>query len=159
MGAARAVKTPFRNVVLGVDGSRHARRALARLAALVPDPRGRVTAVSVVEPMRSPSLGLLPGAVRGRIAGELARLEAGRRAAADKHLAAAAAELGRAGWTVRRQVRAGVPTAEILAAVEETGADLLVLGARGVTGVDRLLLGSVAEGCLKRAPTAVLIVP
>jgi nucleotide-binding universal stress UspA family protein len=42
--------------------------------------------------------------------------------------------------------------------VAATGADLLVLGARGVGGVTRLLLGSVAEGALGRAPVSVLVV-
>jgi nucleotide-binding universal stress UspA family protein len=33
-----------------------------------------------------------------------------------------------------------------------------VLGARGFRGVERLLLGSVADGALRRAPVSVLVV-
>jgi ATP-dependent RNA helicase DeaD len=38
------------------------------------------------------------------------------------------------------------------------GADVLVVGARGVGGVERLLLGSVAERVVSRAPVPVLVV-
>jgi nucleotide-binding universal stress UspA family protein len=52
----------------------------------------------------------------------------------------------------------GVPLGELLAATHATRADVLVLGARGVGGLERLLLGSVAEGALSRSPVSVLIV-
>jgi nucleotide-binding universal stress UspA family protein len=42
-------------------------------------------------------------------------------------------------------------------AVAEARPDLLVLGARGTSGIGRLLLGSVAEGALDQAPVSVLI--
>jgi nucleotide-binding universal stress UspA family protein len=71
---------------------------------------------------------------------------------------AVARRLERAGWRVRTEVRAGVPIEEMLAAVDETGADLLALGARGVGGVTHILLGSVAEGALKRSPVPTLVV-
>jgi nucleotide-binding universal stress UspA family protein len=35
---------------------------------------------------------------------------------------------------------------------------VLVIGARGTGGVERLLLGSVAEGAVARAPMSVLVV-
>jgi nucleotide-binding universal stress UspA family protein len=52
----------------------------------------------------------------------------------------------------------GVPLPEVLAAIRAARADTLVLGARGVGGVERLLLGSVAEGALSQAPVPVLLV-
>ena len=36
--------------------------------------------------------------------------------------------------------------------------DVLVIGARGTGGIERLLLGSVAEGAMARAPMSVLVV-
>jgi nucleotide-binding universal stress UspA family protein len=148
----------LRSVVLGVDGSASARRAAQFLARLAPAPRGTVTAVTVVEAMRLPSLGLLPAGVRVQIAAEARRQEAVTRARALRTVEAAARPAARAGWRVRASVRSGVPLTELLAAVDETAADLLVLGARGVGGLDRLLLGSVAEAALRRSPVPVLIV-
>ena len=41
---------------------------------------------------------------------------------------------------------------------EEIGADLIVMGTRGLTGLKHVLLGSVAERTLRVAPCAVLTV-
>lgn len=48
---------------------------------------------------------------------------------------------------------------EILRAAKESAADLLVLGSHGLTGVKRLVLGSIAEDVLRHATVPVLIVP
>jgi len=46
----------------------------------------------------------------------------------------------------------------LLATVKQTHGDVLVIGARGVSGLERLLLGSVAEGALNHCPVPVLVV-
>jgi nucleotide-binding universal stress UspA family protein len=53
----------------------------------------------------------------------------------------------------------GAPLSVLLDAVEGLRADVLVVGARGVTGLTHMLLGSVAEGALNRSPVPILIVP
>ena len=52
----------------------------------------------------------------------------------------------------------GVPSAQICAAAEESHADLVVLGTRGKTGLEHLLLGSTAERVVVNAPCPVLTV-
>lgn len=52
--------------------------------------------------------------------------------------------------------RVGVPAEEILNAAEEIGADLIVVGTHGRTGLSRFLTGSVAEVVLRRAKCPVL---
>jgi nucleotide-binding universal stress UspA family protein len=47
----------------------------------------------------------------------------------------------------------------ILDAAERYGADLIVMGTHGRTGLQRVLLGSVAEAVLRRAPVPVVVVP
>jgi nucleotide-binding universal stress UspA family protein len=56
---------------------------------------------------------------------------------------------------VSERVRSGQPASEILAAVEEEGADLLVLCSHGHSGLRRLLLGSVAQQLVRRSPCPV----
>ncbi len=59
---------------------------------------------------------------------------------------------------VERVVEEGDPAATIVRVAEAAGADLIVLGTHGRTGVGRLLMGSVAEAVLRRAACPVLTV-
>ena len=153
-----AARMGFRRVVLGMDGSAHSRRAVAFLTRFQPPPGGRVTVVRVVEPVRVPSMPLVPGAMRAQIAGQADAANRHLVAVARRQVEAAAAALARAGWRARAVVRSGVPLAGLLATVRAERADVLVLGARGAGAVTHFLLGSVAEAALKHAPVEVLIV-
>ncbi|MCX7819768.1 MAG: universal stress protein [Kiritimatiellae bacterium] len=53
----------------------------------------------------------------------------------------------------------GDPVQKILAAAQEFGADLLVMGSHGHGALYDLLVGSVASGVLKHARCPVLVVP
>ena len=148
-----------RAFVLGIDGSTNARRA-ARFVATLPPPRGgRITVVRIEEPMpMPPSAGRLPASVRAMLRSEVAKINDERLARARRDVDAVAASLARRGWRVGKLVRLGAPLAELLAAVAATGAGTLVVGARGTGGMERLLLGSVAEGALNQSPVPVLVV-
>ena len=52
----------------------------------------------------------------------------------------------------------GEPVGEILRLAEAIGCDLIVMGTHGRTGLTRLLMGSVAEHVLRKAPCPVLTV-
>jgi nucleotide-binding universal stress UspA family protein len=60
---------------------------------------------------------------------------------------------------VRIAIATGHPVEEILAAVADPEVELIVMGTHGRTGLDRLLVGSVAEGVLRRAPCPMVVVP
>lgn len=55
-------------------------------------------------------------------------------------------------------IRDGEPADAILRAAHEVGSDLIVMGTHGRTGLDRFLLGSVAEAVLRRAHCPVVTV-
>jgi nucleotide-binding universal stress UspA family protein len=63
-----------------------------------------------------------------------------------------------AGVDVETAVERGRPVRAILDYVEAQDVDLVVMGTRGRSGLDRLLLGSVAEKVLRRSPVPVLTV-
>ena len=63
-----------------------------------------------------------------------------------------------AGVPAEPEVRFGDPAAEIIGAAFEREADLIVMGSRGQTGFERLVMGSVARNVLTHAPQSVLIV-
>jgi nucleotide-binding universal stress UspA family protein len=52
-------------------------------------------------------------------------------------------------------VRAGIADREIVQVASDLGADLVIVGTHGRTGLDRLLLGSVAESVVRHAPCPV----
>ncbi len=62
------------------------------------------------------------------------------------------------GIDVALHVRLGPPCDVVLELQQELGADYLVLGTHGRTGLDHLLMGSVAEQVVRRAPVPVLTV-
>lgn len=52
----------------------------------------------------------------------------------------------------------GKPAAKIVQYATEKGVDLIVIGTQGKRGLERLLLGSVAESVIRTAPCRVLVV-
>jgi nucleotide-binding universal stress UspA family protein len=58
---------------------------------------------------------------------------------------------------VEYRVTDGEPAAEIVRLAAAVNANLIVMGTHGRTGLGRLLMGSVAEAVLRRAPCEVII--
>jgi nucleotide-binding universal stress UspA family protein len=52
----------------------------------------------------------------------------------------------------------GSPGDEIVSAAKSFGADLIVIGSHGRSGLGRVLMGSVAEAVMRHAPCPVLVV-
>lgn len=59
---------------------------------------------------------------------------------------------------VERELRVGVPAQEIVEFAREHNCDLIVMGTHGRTGLSHLLMGSVAENVVRRAPCPVMVV-
>lgn len=62
------------------------------------------------------------------------------------------------GVAVHRSVRVGETVKEMLKFLTEKEIDLVVMGSHGRTGLSHVLLGSIAEAIVRRAPCPVLIV-
>lgn len=124
-------RTPdqVQNVVVCVDGSEHARRALEAFTSLPLAPGVNVTVLSVAD----------------------------GRADADEAVTAGARMLEGRVADVATVVRHGTPTPIILDYLDERLPELVVLGTRGLTGWARLRLGSTASAVVRGAPCASLI--
>ena len=70
----------------------------------------------------------------------------------------AVASLGASGIEGVAHVRSGDAAHEIISAASEWGVDLIVTGSRGLGGLERLLLGSVARNVVLHARCSVLVV-
>jgi nucleotide-binding universal stress UspA family protein len=70
----------------------------------------------------------------------------------------ALAVLEGAGITAELEVREGDAAGELVRAATVSGADLIVVGSRGLSTLPRLVLGSVARKVLLHAPQSVLVV-
>ncbi len=66
--------------------------------------------------------------------------------------------LREAGLDVDTHLRTGHPAENILAAVEDEAADVVTIATHGRTGMRRILLGSIAEKVVRRAPVLVFTV-
>lgn len=79
------------------------------------------------------------------------RLEGSR-----KHLEEMAAQMG--DIKTRTLVTEGKPFVQIIRAAKEEGADMIVLGTHGRSGLAHILIGSTAEKVVRKAPCPVLTI-
>lgn len=77
----------------------------------------------------------------------------------EQRLSHLAGELGDAGWQADSEVRRGEPAAELIAAAQERGADLLLLGSRGHGRLHEFLLGSTALDTARLTPIPMWLEP
>src|SRR3954452_4257363 len=137
------------SIVVGNDGSPDAEAAVRRAAKLAKSEGDRVHLVAAFSDKPSFSEAIRSSAKREPI---------DLRAVAESVLARAERELQEQGVDVITHAREGEPAHVILQLAEEQDADLIVVGARGLTGFQRFLLGSVTSKLAPHAPCSLLIV-
>jgi len=151
-----ARRPTIRRMVVAEDGSATAGLAV-KLATTWPLFRGIPTRAVSVAPVTA-IIGL--GPIRHEAANEMhAEAVDALRAKHDLFARDCARELTDAGVPATPEIRFGDPAAELVAGAIESDADLIILGTRGQSGLERLLLGSVARNVLTHSPTSVLVVP
>lgn len=140
---------PFRKILVPVDFSTHSARAVQVAAELARRYEGSVDLVHVFDPMAYPLPDGYVMFTRPQLDEMFARFDA---ELANYQQAAHAAGASR----VQSHVRQGPCAAEICEFAREGGFDLIVMGTHGRRGLNRLLLGSVAERVLRMASCPVL---
>jgi nucleotide-binding universal stress UspA family protein len=142
----------FKRIVVGTDGSDSAREAIRQAAELARMSGAALDVVSAYEPVpRRRSDGEASGAP------EDVAHEFGPREDVNFALEGAAAIAAKSDIEVTRHPMDGDPADAILAVAEEVGADLIVVGNKGMTGARRFLLGSVPNKVSHHAPCSVFI--
>jgi nucleotide-binding universal stress UspA family protein len=140
----------FKKIILAVDGSENAQRALELTAKLASSSTAAVVIVHAYEPV-SYLLGANPLTYENRVKEHIAWSGQLLKKAHDSLL-----EQGLA--LVTYQILQGSPATAIANAALEDHADLIVMGSRGLTPMAGLLLGSVSERVIGMAHCPVLVV-
>jgi nucleotide-binding universal stress UspA family protein len=135
-------------IVVGTDGSPGATLALERAGALAGEGNGTVHLVTAVHvpTLREP----IASSARTE------RIDLG--GVADSVLARGRRLLEESGVKVETHSRAGDAAEAIIDVAQEVDADLIVVGARGLTGLQRFLLGSVSAKVSHYADRTVMVV-
>ena len=136
---------PFRTILFATDFSAPSNVAFDVGSALARDYKARMIVLHVIEPAAAgysefnPYIG--PEEDKGEAMSKLHAIKAPSSKV-----------------TIEHRLLEGDPATVIAETAAETGADLVVLGTHGRTGLTRLVMGSVAEQVLRRAPCPVLTV-
>ena len=143
----------FDLVVVGTDGSETATKAVERSVELCKQSGAKLSIVSAFAPVSARQLKAeaaeAPADVQWMIH---AREEV------EETLSAAAQIAADGGVEAETFARRGDPADAILDVAEEQGADLIIVGNKGMTGAKRFLLGSVPNRVSHHAPCSVLII-
>ncbi|MBI2312231.1 MAG: universal stress protein [Betaproteobacteria bacterium] len=138
----------LRHLLLATDGSEYSAGAQRVAIALAQRAKARLTAMTMA--LRAEDLELV--GTRG--------LREAQERQAEFRLDAVASASAAAGVPCERLIRYGdEPHFEIINAVEEIGADLIVMGRRGARGLARLMVGDATGKVAGEAPCSVLVVP
>lgn len=140
-------------LVLGVDFSSASERALATAIRMAKEWGARVVLVHALKPLGSPGLDL------GHPPYDAERNESADVTASGGGLADAWLHRVRQQVPAELVVRPGRPVDVLLEAAGRAGARAIVVGSHGATGLERTVLGSVAEGVLARSHVPVVVVP
>jgi nucleotide-binding universal stress UspA family protein len=141
-------------IILAIDESKFSQAAIQSVLHTARPQETEVRVLHVLEPIFVP-----PEAQTWTSLPVYAEMTEQRRQHATELVKRAADSLKAAGFKVcSYAVEDGVPKLTIVDEAKEWGADLIVLGSHGRTGLGRLLLGSVSESVARHAACSVEIV-
>jgi nucleotide-binding universal stress UspA family protein len=130
----------IRTIMVPLDGSEMAEAALPHACLLATEARGTVLLARVV-----------PG-------GPSAAGEEAARAEAEAYLGHVHRHLSATRFAVRTHVATGSPAETLVSLAAQHGAHLIAMGTHGRSGLNRILLGSVADAVLRATALPVLLV-
>ncbi|MBI3417502.1 MAG: universal stress protein [Verrucomicrobia bacterium] len=139
----------IKKILVPTDFSETSRQALRYALAFAAQFGAELTLLHVITP---------PDAYGEYGVVDLAGLVRSLQEASDGELAKLAAAEVPPTVTARTITRSGTPAQEIIATAGENESDLIIVSTHGRTGLKHVLLGSIAENIVRRAPCPVLVV-
>lgn len=143
----------WKKICCGVDFSLPSRLAMFKAAELARQLEGELELVHVHTPPSDAGTDVLAAPVPVEDEGAMALVELENTIAMWRHEAERIS-----GRPVRSTVVPGAPASELVRLARERPFDLVVLGTHGRRGLERLIIGPVAERVVREAPCCVLVV-
>jgi nucleotide-binding universal stress UspA family protein len=159
----KVVAALFKKILVPLDGSEHSLRALEQAAEVAKKFSGRITLIHVYslsfqpivlpEPstLSSPTIPILTGA-------EISKVAEAARALGKRILVDGEERLKLQKVQAEKVLVEGHAVQEIVRVSTEGNFDLIVVGARGISHIKEVLLGSVTDGVIHHARCPVLVV-
>ena len=139
----------LKQILVPIDFSNCSKKALQYALPLAREHQAAITLLYVVPPAYG----------AGEYGGiDYAQLEAGMKQDGERELAKLAVDEVRGEISTDTLVRIGSPAREVVETARSLPADLIVISTHGRTGLKHVLLGSVTEHVVQRAPCPVLVV-
>lgn len=156
-------KPLFEKVLVPLDGSEDALRALETAIQIAKKFDGRITLAHIysvtVTPVIMPEpTTLTPSGVPVVTPAEVSKMAEAAREIGRRILADGMQKVKSEGVQVETTLREGNTVHEIIKLAKEEKFDLIVIGVRGISKLRQLLVGSVSEGVMKQASCPVLVV-
>lgn len=153
----------FERILVPLDGSEHSARALERAVEIAKRFKGKIMLIHVysvsVRPIVLPEPTTLssPG-VPALSTAEVSRIVEASREAGNRILDEGEEKAKAAKVKVEKLLVEGHAVQEIDRVAKEATVDLIVIGARGISKIREILLGSVSDGVIHHATCPVLVV-
>lgn len=143
----------YQHILVAIDESPISYAAVEQAKCLAQDLQAKLTIMSVIAV--DPFVGVDFYKVAPAITDYFMQAESH----AQNHLNEIQANLARENLSAQVKLIRGVtPSEGIIHVADEVGADLIMMGSHGRTGLQKLMLGSVAQNVLTQSPIPVLIV-
>ncbi|MGD0495483.1 MAG: universal stress protein [Candidatus Bathyarchaeia archaeon] len=153
----------FEKVLVLLDGSEHSERALETATQIAKKFGAKMTllhvySVTVPAVIAPEPTTLTPAGVPVVTSAEVAKIVEAARMVGNRILTEGEQKAKSANVRVETTLREGNTVQETVALAKEGEFDLIVMGARGISRIRELLMGSVSEGVIKNAHCPVLVV-
>jgi len=150
-------------ILVPLDGSEHSLKALNIATQIAKKFGGKITLIHVysvsVSPVMMPEpTTLTPSMIPAMTPAEVSKAVEATRKIGASILADGEQKVKAEGVEVEKLLREGHTVQEIVRTAKEGNFDLIVIGARGISKIRELLLGSVTDGVIHHASCPVLVI-
>jgi len=153
----------FKKILVPLDGSEHSLRALEAAIQVAKKFDGKISLIHVYSVTARPIIvpeptTLTPPGFPVMTPSEVSKVAEALRKVGGNILVDGEQKVKAEGIQVETALKEGNTVQEITKTAKEGEFDLIVMGARGISKIKEILLGSVSDGVIRDAPCPVLVV-